>query len=195
MSNTTKSILIVLGVIVVCCCIVSVGGFVAITSGLANIFGGDFLNSDPAQIAQVTAELPDYELPAGYQEEYVMDVLGLFQGVFISNQSKGAMIMMMQINDSFMGGVEEYQDQFQESFIQQYQVDTISLRQVDERTVEIRGQQTTLQIFEGSDDEGYDYIQWVTSFESENGTVMLVILGSAAAWNDAEMEDFLSSID
>jgi hypothetical protein len=195
MSNTTKTILIVLGVIVLCCCVIGAGGFIAFNNVIRSIEAGDLFNSDPGQISQVTADLPDYDVPAGFQEEYVMDVFGLFQGVFISSQSRGAMIMMMQINDSFLGGLEGYEEQFQESFIQQYQVEDITLNQVGERDIEIDGHQTTLAIFEGSDADGYEYIQWVTYFPGDNGTVMVVILGSAVTWSDAEMESFLNTID
>ena len=194
MNKTTRTILIVLGVIFMCCCIVVAGGYLFFGQIVRMVSSGDMFVEDPAEISQVADDIADYDLPSGYEEEFVMNFLGI-RSLFITNQSQGGMIMMVQFNESFFGGLENAQEQFQDSFMQQYNTQDITFNFVEERTVEINGEMTSVQVFQGSDSEGFDYIQWVTVFDGDNGTVMVMIMGSESTWNDAEMESFLNSID
>jgi hypothetical protein len=194
MSKTTKTILIVLGIIVLCCCVVGIGGYFYIQNFITNLNFDEYIVTDPFQIEQAAKEIAEYNLPAGYEESYSMDFFGFFQGVFITNETKGILISMIQLNSSLASGMEGYEEQFQESFLEQYQMDDINLNLVEQRTVMIRGKEETVQVFEGSDNEGSNYTQWVTTFEGNNGTVVVVILGNANNWNDAEVESFLTSI-
>jgi hypothetical protein len=194
MSKTTKTILIILGIIVLCCCVVGIGGYFYLQNFIANLDIEQYIATDPLQIEQAAKEIAEYSLPPGYEESYSMDFFGFVQGVFITNETKGILISMVQLNESLAGGMEGYEEQFQESFLEQYQMDDIDLNLVEQRTVVIRGEEQTVQVFEGADNEGYNYIQWVTSFDGNNGTVVVVILGNASHWNDAEVEGFLTSI-
>ena len=194
-SKTSRTILIILGILMLCCCVVAGGGFLVVRNLMQGLSSGEIMVNDPTQILQVSGEVAEYKLPSGFEEEYVMDFLNVVQGVFITNPTQGAMIMMIQLNDSIFSGLEDYQDQFMDSFLQQYQLESISFSPSGERIVEIRGQQSTVKVFEGSDADGYSYIQWVASFQGQNGTVMVVIIGNSVTWNDAEMESFLTSIE
>jgi hypothetical protein len=192
-SKTTRTILIVLGVLVVCCCCVIGGGYLLTRYGFEYL-GNTMVVQDPAQISQVSDKLADYDLPPGYEEEFVMDILGI-QALFIMNKFEGSMITLMQINTNIYGDSEATRQQFQDSFLQQYQTDNIQFYPIDQRPIEIRGDQTTLYEYEGSDSQGNQFRQWVTVFEGKNGTVMLMIVGSKSTWNNAEMEAFIQSID
>lgn len=192
-SKTTRTILIVLGVLVVCCCCVIGGGFLLTRYGF-QYFADTMVVQDPAQINQVSDELADYDLPPGYEEEFVMNILGI-QALFITNKFEGAMITMMQFNSNIYGDSEATRQQFQDSFLQQFQTNEIQFTPVDQRPIEISGDQTTLYEYEGSDTQGNQFRQWVTVFESKNGSIFLMIVGSKSTWNDAEMEAFIQSID
>jgi hypothetical protein len=195
MSKTTKTILIILGIIILCCCVVGAGGFIFLRNFAANLNIDNYLVTDPLQIEQAASEIARYDLPAGYEEAYSMDLFGFMQGVFITNENKGMLISMIQLNSSIASSMEGYEEQFQQSFLEQYQMENVDLQLVDQRTVTIRGEDTTVQVFEGSGTDGMDYIQWLTTFEGNNGTVIVVIFGNASHWNDAEVESFLNSID
>jgi hypothetical protein len=192
-SKTTRTILIILGVLVLCCCIVLGGGYLLTRYGFEYL-GNTMIVQDPAQISQVSDKLADYDLPPGYEEEFVMDILGI-QALFSFNGNNGSMITMMQINTSLYGDSESTRQQFQDSFLQQFQTDNIQFTVVDQRPIEIRGDQTTLYEYEGSDSQGNQFRQWTTVFEGKNGTVMLMIVGSKNTWDDAEMEAFIQSIE
>lgn len=192
MSKTTKTVLIVLGVLLLCCCVVGVGGYIFLSQGLVPLVEGMIVD-DPAEIMTVADEIADYQLPSGYEEEFVMNILGI-KTLFITNPSQGGMIMMMQFNESLFGSSVEMQGQFQESFMQQYDSNGIDFVYTGERTVEINGQDVDVLVYEGSDSQGYDHVQWVTTINTENGTVMVMIMGVAYTWDDAEMENFLKSI-
>lgn len=192
-SKTTRIILIVLGVLVLCCCCVVGGGYLLTRYGF-EYFADTMIVQDPAQIDQVSDELADYYLPNGYEEEFVMNILGV-QAVFITSTNDRSMITMMQFNSNLYGDSEATRQQFQDSFLAQFQNDEIQFSPVDQRQVEIRGDETTLYEYEGFDKQGNDFRQWMTMFEGKNGTVMLMIVGSKSTWNDAEMEAFIQSID
>jgi hypothetical protein len=192
-SKTTRTILIVLGVFVVCCCCVIGGGYLAMRYGF-EYFADSMIVQDPAQISQVSDKLADYDLPPGYEEEFVMDIFGI-QALFIINEFEASMITMMQFNDNIYGDSEATRQQFQDSFLQEFQTDKIQFTPVDQWQIEIRGEQTTLYENEGSDSQGNQFRQWVTVFDGENGSIFLMIVGSKSTWNDAEMEAFIQSID
>ena len=66
---------------------------------------------------------------------------------------------------------------------------------VGEETATIRGQEVTLFNYEGTSDQGTAMKQVVSSvFEGKNGSVMLMIFGADAGWDQATVEAFLSSI-
>jgi hypothetical protein len=192
-SKTTRTILIVLGVLVVCCCCVIGGGFLLTRYGF-QYFADSMIVQDPAQINQVSDQLADYDLPPGYEEEFVMNILGI-QALFITNKFDGAMITMMQFNSNIYGDSEATRQQFQDTFLQQFQTNEINFTPVDQRQIEIRGEQTTLYEYEGTDSQGNQFRQWVSVFEGKNGSVFLMIVGSKSTWNDAEMEAFIQSIE
>ncbi|MEN8241998.1 MAG: hypothetical protein ABFS17_08765 [Chloroflexota bacterium] len=192
-SKTTKTILIILGVLMLCCCVVVGGGYWALTSGF-EYFADSMIVDDPAQIQEAADELADYQLPVGYQEEFVMDILG-FKALFITHSSKNSVIMLMQFNESLFGDVDQARQQFQDTFLQQFQGESIQFTPVGQEQVVIRGQETTLFIYEGSDSAGTDYEQWVSVFNGKNGTVMLMVYGAVGSLDQAELFSFLDSID
>jgi hypothetical protein len=192
-SKTTRTILIVLGVLVLCCCCVG-GGFYLFTRYGFEYLADTMIVQDPAQINQVSDELADYDLPPGYEEEFVMNILGV-QAVFITSTNDRSMITMMQFNSNLYGDSEATRQQFQDTFLQQFQTNEIQFTPVDQRQIEIRGEQTTLYEYNGSDTQGNQFRQWVTVFEGKNGSVFVMIVGSESTWNDAEMEAFIQSIE
>jgi len=192
-SKTSKTILIILGVLMLCCCVVVGGGYWAITNGF-EYFADSIIVDDPAEIQHVADQLADYQLPAGYHEEFVMDLFGI-KALFITHSSTNSVIMMMQFNENLFGDVEQAREQFQDTFLQQFQGEAITFTPTGQQQVIIRGQETTLLIYEGSDSDGNQYEQWVTVFDGKNGTVMLMIYGAEGSLNQTELISFLDSID
>lgn len=192
MSKTTKTILIVLGVIVLCCCLAGGGAMLAIRYGGEYIVD-TFVIDDPAEIQQVADNLSDYSLPPGFDEAFGVNFI-LFQGVVAIDEYDGAMIMMFQFSESLYGGLEETRQQFQDSYMSQVQDNRITFTASEELPVVVNGQETTLYTYEGYDNDGYEWIQWMTVFDGKSGEVMLMIIGLEETWDNAEMEAFLQSI-
>ena len=192
-SKTSKTILIILAVLILCCCVVVGGGYWAVNSGL-EYFAGSMIEDDPAQIREAAEELAYYQLPADYHEEFVMDIFG-FKALFITSSRNNSVIMLMQFNETLFGDIESARQQFQDAFLQQFQSEAVNFTPVGQQQVTIRGHETTLFVYEGSDSSGNQYDQWVTVFDGKNGTVMLMIYGAAGSLNQAELINFLDSID
>src|SRR5688500_5787567 len=81
MSSTTKIILAILAVLGLCC-IVTVVAVLAGGAWVAREVEQGVVN-DPEVAAQQGQDIVAYELPAGYQEEGAMNMLGLMDMVFI----------------------------------------------------------------------------------------------------------------
>jgi hypothetical protein len=149
---------------------------------------------DPAQIQEAADQLADYQLPAGYHEEFVMDFFGI-KALIITHSSNNSVIMMMQFNQALFGDIEQAREQFQDAFLQQFQGESIQFSQVGQEQVTIRGEEVTLLVYEGSDSLGTDYEQWVTVFNGQEGPVMLMVYGSVGSLDQSELINFLDSIE
>lgn len=149
--------------------------------------------TDPAQVSTVADKIATYDIPEGYEEQMAMD-FGLYRIVMLApDLGNQPMIMLMSYNAAGVDP-EQMQQELQRSLEQQSGQPGISWTTVEERTVTIRGQEVSLIVREGRGDSGFAMRQMVTAFEGENGTVLVMIQGDAASWDDELIDEFLSSI-
>jgi hypothetical protein len=67
---------------------------------------------------------------------------------------------------------------------------------VEQKPVTIRGQETTLNISEGTTKEGVSYRMASAEFQGNGaGPAMFMIVGPADQWNSQIVDDFISSIE
>jgi hypothetical protein len=197
MNKTTKIILGVLaGVCFICLVLCIVGYF-----GLG-VLGKSFMNStlieDPQKIRAIASDMVDYELPAAYREQMVMNMV-FMKMLFLAPENmdlNGPAIVIAQVSSN-LGGMseEQMQAQVQQNAEQNFNRDGASAHLVDQHFVAIRNQDVMLYVYEGVDKNGIPIRENITTFfEGKNGKLMLMIMGYIEAWNQADIDAFISSI-
>lgn len=154
------------------------------------------MKTDPEAAAEAAHKIADYDLPEGYQEQIAMDIM-FYSFVMIGPESStgtlnGPMFMLAQ----FQAGVnqEQMEEQLRQSFEQQAgnRGLNMSLVNVEEKT--IRGEETQVATYEGSDDNGHVFRQVITSFPGKDGIAMLMIMGPVESWDQDLVDAFIESI-
>ena len=199
MSKNTKIVIgIVIGIVVLCFCIcIGIWGAFLIT-GKAISESTLVENSDEAQT--LAHNIVDYDLPPGYRELGAFDI-GIFKMVIINGEGtdtynvSSPVIIIAEIPISLVMGEEEMIRQIQSNMEKSMGNQRFEMVLVDEKPVTIRGQEVTLFTYEGTSDRGTAMKQVVTSiFDGKNGSVMLMIFGEEAGWDQAEVDAFINSI-
>lgn len=154
----------------------------------------DAIITEPGQISSVADKIATYEIPQGYSEQMAMD-FGIYRIVMIApaDTTDKPMIMLMSYNSTGVSP-EQMQQEMQRSLEQQSGQPGVTWTTVDERTMSIRGQEVLVTEREGRSNNGFALRQMVTAFEGESGTVLIMIQGNAASWDEKLVNEFLTSI-
>jgi hypothetical protein len=200
MSRNTKIILgIVGGLILLCICAV-VGGLVALRYG-GEAIARNLTTDDPAAAAAAAGEMVDYTLPAGYQEQASVNILVgqmvmIHDGTNLEDTSGRPVILFLQLSiPSGTVDPDQMRAQMQQSMRQSMQRNDFELQLVDQQDTTIRGQDVTLFIYEGENGDGLRIRQVMSDmFEGKSGSLFLLMTGAVDAWDQAEIDAFISSI-
>ena len=179
------------GAALFCLCAVAVAFFMFYRVGQQVKEG---VKTDPESASKAAHEIVDYDLPAGYQERMSMDIL-IYSFVMIGPESSNLdqpLIMLAQ----FQAGVDQKQmeQQLRQSFEQQSGSRGMNMKLVEVKKMTIRGEETEVAIYEGSDENGNSFRQLITAFPGKDGTAMLIIMGDAQGWDQSIIDDFIESI-
>lgn len=176
-----------LGLIVVCACSTTV------LYGVLQVSRNVSVATDEAGSAAVATSIAEYDAPAGYHEAVAFKVMGVAM-VALESERAGHGIMLMQFPASSELSQGEMELQFQQAMQRQTGQSGLKLTPVSHKTVIIRGQEVTLSISEGTNQNGYPFRQVTGVFEGKGGPVLLVITGPTPTWNQAEIDAFIASI-
>lgn len=197
MNNTTKTILIVLGsLLLVCGC----GAAVILATGAWSIgelvqWADQNTTEDPQEVAQIASEIADFEVPEGFTKQYGMKI-ATFSMVQYMTSGEDTFIFVTQfpagtsINPDEM--MREIQNNSRNPNSTWYNNDT---RIVEQKPVTVRGEETTLSISEGTNEQGVLYRMANAKFDGKGeGPALVMIVGPAEAWDTELVEDFIASI-
>lgn len=196
MDKTTKTVLIIIGsILFVCAC----GASLLFATGLWSL--GRFVNwadtntsEDPQEVARFGSEIADFDMPEGFGSPYGIH-FGEATSVGYASQSRNTHILLTQFPEGTSVNVEEML-----KLISQYSTDSNNrwndsqMTVVEEKTVTIRGQETTLSISQGTSAEGGTYRSAVATFEGKGGPSLLMIAGPLDEWDMEMVEEFIASI-
>jgi len=189
--KTNQRIWIGLGIAALfCLCAIAVAAFVVVRAGQKVQEG---FKTDPAAAAEAAHTIADYELPAGYQEQTAINFF-IYSMVVIDSDSPGKpMIMLAQ----FQAGAdqEQMEQQIRQSFEQQSGRRGMTMTIVEVKEMTIRGAESEVTIYEGTDENGNTMRQLVTAFPGKDGTAMLMIMGSPENWDQEEIDTFIESME
>ncbi len=193
MSRNTKIVLGIIGGILAICCLIAIVAAVALPRMFQN-----FAESvdDPAEAAEVAGAIVDYDLPAGYDEQGAMNLLG-FRMAFITGPSEESMIMLAEFPAALSGDEEQMQQQMRDAFANQTGTgQNLNLEFVGSEDVTINGAEATLGTYEGTDGQGNNIRQIVGVFEAKSGSPgMLMIFGDLDNWDEGGISRFIDSLE
>ena len=192
-SNNNKWIWIGLGgAALLCLCAVIVAVFVFGQIGKSVQEG---VKTDPESASQAAHEIADYTLPSGYEERVAMDIL-FYSFVMIGPEEGTTTFKPIIMLAQFQAGVDQQQmeESIRQSFEQQSGTRGLDMQLKEIKEMTIRGEETEVAIFEGTDENGTAIRQLITTFPGKGGTAMLMIMGSPIAWDEDEIDQFIESI-
>lgn len=165
----------------------------ALTHRIRSYVYGLFLKDDPEYAARVAHTMVDYDLPPGYQEQSAMQVKTYYTLVIIASNGHPSDLIAVQPASDLLNDTE-WGEGSQERAAQEigdlhYQTHTVSVQDVL-----IRNQQSRLRILDGQDENGHKIRQALSEFSGKSGNVMVIIVGDIETWDQAMVDQFLSSI-
>jgi len=179
------------GAALFCLCAVAIAMFTFYKIGQKVSAG---VNADPEAASQAAHEIVDYDLPPGYQEQMAMSIV-FYSFVTIAPETYRAgepIIMLAQ----FQADVNQQQmeQQMRQSMERQYNIRGVDMRLVESKDATIRGEETVINVYEGSDQSGNTMRQLITSFPGKDGVAILMIMGEASQWDKELVNEFVQSI-
>ena len=196
MDQTTKTILIIFGsILLVCAC----GASVLFAAGLWSFrtiarVADNSTSRDLADVANMLSEVAVITLPEGFGSPYGIHIAGP-TSVGFASQSRNTHILITQFPQGTVVDTEEMLKR-----IGNYSTnpdnpwDTSNTRVIEGKPVIIRGQETYLEISEGTSSDGTIYRVATATFEGKGGPALLMIAGPLNEWAIEMVDTFVASI-
>ena len=179
----------VLGVLLVCCI-----GMAALAPNLRRILQAPFWKTDSQLAAQAAHIMIDYDLPPDYQESQVLNIQDQGAAVIIARRERPEdMIFIEQVTEGIIGN-DEWGPSYEIRLSREIGLRRYNTQQVGTQQTTIRGQSTTLRLFEGTDENGLKIRQVVCGFTGKSGDLVMAMVASQDTWDQAMVDRFLQSI-
>ena len=197
MNQTTKTVLILLGsLLVLCACAAAI----LLGTGLWSFgkfvqFADNSTTENPREVAQIASQIADFNLPDGFTTQYGIQIAA-FNMVQYTTRSEDMYIFLTQFPAGTSINPDEMLHQIRENSRNPnsiwYNTDT---QLIEQKPVSIRGEKTTLNISEGTDDQGMLYRMANAEFRGNGtGPALFMMIGPAAQWDAKIVEEFIASI-
>lgn len=197
MTQTTRTVLIIIGsLLLLCACTTAILMGTGLWSfGKFVQFADNSTTEDPQEVAQIASEIVAFDVPRGFDTQYGMKISTLSM-VQYTTQNEENYIFLTQFPAGTSINVDEMMSQIRNNSRNPnspwYNVDTTL---VEKRPVNIRGEETTLSINEGTSDNGVLYRMANATFQGKGGgPTLLMIVGPADQWDTALIKEFIASI-
>jgi hypothetical protein len=191
--NNNKWVWIGLAATILVCCCAALFAWLVFRQVGQQVQQG--MKTDPASASKAAHEIVDYDLPQGYEEKMAMD-LGFYAIAMlgpVDAEAPGPIIMLAQFS-SYGMDPEQMEQQLRQSFEQQSGRRGMNMELVEVKKMTIRGEETDVAVFEGTDEFGNSLRQLLASFPGKDGTVMMMIMGDTQAWDEELVENFINSL-
>lgn len=197
MNQTTKTILIIVGSLVLLC---GCGAALLAGTGLWSFsrfveFADESTTENPQEVARIASEIADFNLPDGYTTQYGMKI-ATFSMVQYTTRNEESYIFLTQFPAGTSINVDEMMREVRDGARNPnspwHNIDT---ELVEQKPVTIRGQEATLSISEGTNDQGELYRMANATFRGRGeGPTLVMFIGPADQWNLDTVEGFINSI-
>ena len=191
MSRGLRTALILVAIVLFCCCVAGLG-MTLLGTGL---IGRAFI-TNPDRIEAIGRQIVDYEIPAGCEEMFAMDMVGV-KMVAIGTSSVDTdfmMIVLMQFSPRMEISREEVERQVEQALTRQIGLGNADWVSVGQEERIINGEPVTMAVREGTTDYGEHLRQISGLFQGKGGPAMLIVTGESEAWDQATVDSFIVSI-
>lgn len=191
MNSTAKWIIAIVAVLASVCLCAAVGAFIFLRS--TNSIIQNTIQSDPQEVANVSASIAEYTLPDGFEAGYATEMAG-FSMVSHTGSDGHSHIYFFQLPAGVHMDPAEIERQFQQSARNQNPDWSAATQVVEEIPATINGEEVTLVVSEGVNSDGGAYRTVSSMFQGRGGQTMVVFERPVDSWDQAEVDDFLASI-
>jgi hypothetical protein len=191
MSRGLRIALVLVAIVLFLCCVAGLG----VTLLGTRLVGRAFI-TNPDKVQAVGREIADYDVPAGYDEMFAMNVLGM-QMVAIGPRDTAAdtmAIMLAQFPAEVGFSQQEIERQMKQALARQIGLGGANMTIVGQEQVVIRGEPVTLTVREGTAEDGEPMRQVTGLFQGKGGPAMLMVIGEVNTWDQAVLDRFIASI-
>ena len=196
MDKTTKTVLIVIGsVLVLCACTVmtvfvtGLWTFVTIAKVATQT-----VSENPQEVVRVGAEIADYEIPREFGSPVSIHI-GDMTMIRYTSQDVMSYILIAQFPEGTSVNVEEMLRLMEEGAGDPnnvwYSTDTTIIEQ---KPVTLCGQETLLNISDGTSLKGHSYRYATATFYGRGGPAMVMIASPVEEWDMQVVDKFISTI-
>jgi len=191
LNTTLKLVLGFLAGAVLTCVLVAVLGLTLFRSTALSILSG--VQAEPGEAASIAQEIADFTLPAGYSSAVAADFAD-FELVGYNGPDGTSHIYLMQLPPAVHVDLAGLETQLQSSTTDQGNTDGLDMHVIDQQSVTIRGQATTLVVSEGTNGQGQSIRSANAAFEGKDGQALLSFSGHTAGWDAAMIDAFIESM-
>jgi len=179
----------VLGVLLLLCI-----GVAALAPNLRRIIQAPMWKTDAQLAAQAAHSMLDYDLPPDYRESKVLSVQGQGAAVIIAHRERPEdMIFIEHVTEGIFAN-DGWRASYETRLSREMGLRRYNTQQVGMQPTTIRGQPTTLRLFEGTDENGRKIRQVVCGFSGKSGDLLMGMVASQDTWDQAMVDRFLQSI-
>jgi len=179
----------VLGVLLVCSI-----GVAALAPNLRRIIQAPLWKTDTQLAAQAAHKMIDYDLPPDYQESQVFNIQGQDAAVIMAHRERpGDVIFIEGVLDGIIAN-DEWGASYETRLSREMGVRRYNTQVIGTQKATVRGQPTTLRLFEGTDENGRTIRQVVCGFGGKSGDLLMAIVAAQETWDQAMVDRFLHSI-
>lgn len=193
MSNTTKTILVIISVLVIVC---ACGSAAFLATGAWTVskivrWTNTSTSEDPQLVSGIADEIADFDLPAGFGSPDGVHFAD-FSAVSYRSQSGDTHIFLVQFPRGTRLDADEMLNTIKHSSaVLETPWYGIQMATVEQKPVTVHGQESTLIIQEGITSDGEAFRTGIVTFQAEgSGPALLMVAGPVEEW-DAEMLDSL----
>lgn len=196
MNKTTKIVLIFIGSVLVLCICTVISMFITALWAFRTItkVSPQAISENPQVVVRIGAEIADYEIPPEFSSP-VSFHSGDMTMIRYTSQDEMSYILISQFPEGTSVNADELLRLLDKSSDDPnniwYSTDTNILEQ---KPVTIRGQETILNISDGTSLKGFSYRYATATFRGRNGPALIMIARPVDEWDIQMIEWFISTI-
>lgn len=196
MDKTTKTVLIVIGSILVVCGCLTAAVFVTGLWSFSRFvnFAEQSVSESPQVAVRLGSEIADFEVPEGFGAPYSVH-FGDVTLIGYQSPSERSHLVLAQFPHGTSINVDEMLRIIRDGSNDPNSIwHNIDMELVEQKPVNIRGEECTLNISEGTSSDGVEFRMATAKFEGRGGPSLVMIAGPIDEWDEEMVEVFIESI-